>query len=58
VEGGVLAMGYPAGEPETMPLDLSGVLDRSDPRVRIRTNLAIYWDRIAYRGRRRTRRPS
>ena len=51
-------MGYPAGEPETMPLDLSGVLDRSDPRVRIRTNLAIYWDRIAYRGRRRTRRPS
>ena len=41
-------MGYPAGKTKTMPVDLSRVLDRSDPRVRIRTNLAIYWDRIAY----------
>jgi hypothetical protein len=31
-----------------MPVDLSTILDRSDPRVRIRTNLAIFWDRIAY----------
>jgi hypothetical protein len=31
-----------------MPIDLSGILDRADPRVRIRTNLEIYWDRIAY----------
>ncbi len=42
------AMGHPAGKTKTMPLDLSDVLDRNDPRVRIRTNLAIYWDRIAY----------
>jgi tetratricopeptide (TPR) repeat protein len=42
------AMGYPAGKTKTMPIDLSGVLDRADPRVRIRTNLEIYWDRIAY----------
>ncbi len=42
------AMGYPAGKTKTMPVDLSGILDREDPRVRIRTNLAIYWDRIAY----------
>jgi tetratricopeptide (TPR) repeat protein len=42
------AMGYPAGNTKTMPVDLSSVLDRRDPRVRIRTNLAIYWDRIAY----------
>jgi hypothetical protein len=42
------AMGYPAGKTKTMALDLSDVLDRSDPRVRIRTNLEIYWDRIAY----------
>ncbi|HEY3202634.1 MAG TPA: FG-GAP-like repeat-containing protein [Thermoanaerobaculia bacterium] len=42
------AMGYPAGKTKTMPVDLSDVLDRSDPRVRVRTNLAIYWDRIAY----------
>jgi hypothetical protein len=42
------AMGYPAGKTKTMALDLSEVLDREEPRVRIRTNLAIYWDRIAY----------
>ncbi len=42
------AMGYPAGKTKTMPIDLSAVLDRNDPRVRIRTNLEIYWDRIAY----------
>ena len=42
------AMGFPAGKTKTMPVDLSQVLDRSDPRVRIRTNLAIYWDRIVY----------
>ncbi|MGH9368825.1 MAG: CRTAC1 family protein, partial [Thermoanaerobaculia bacterium] len=42
------AMGYPAGKTKSMALDLSEVLDRRDPRLRIRTNLAIYWDRIAY----------
>ena len=42
------SMGYPAGKTKTMPVDLSGVLDRADPRVRIRTNLAIFWDRIFY----------
>jgi hypothetical protein len=48
MEDAIAAMGYPAGKTKTMPLDLSDVLDRSDPRVRIRTNLEIYWDRIAY----------
>lgn len=42
------SMGHPAGKTKTMPIDLSGVLNRRDPRVRIRTNLEIYWDRIAY----------
>ncbi|MEO8188759.1 MAG: FG-GAP-like repeat-containing protein [Acidobacteriota bacterium] len=42
------AMGYPAGKTKTMPVDLSAVLNRRDPRVRIRTNLAVYWDRVAY----------
>ena len=42
------SMGYPAGKTKTMPVDLSDVLDRADPRVRIRTNLAIFWDRIFY----------
>jgi tetratricopeptide (TPR) repeat protein len=41
-------MGYPAGKTKTMPVDLSAILDRADPRVRLRTNLAIFWDRIAY----------
>ena len=44
----IAAMGYPAGKTKTVPVDLSDVLDRRDPRVRIRTNLAIFWDRIAY----------
>lgn len=42
------AMGYPAGKTKTMPVDLSRILNRHDPRVRIRTNLEIYWDRILY----------
>jgi hypothetical protein len=41
-------MGYPAGKTKTIALDLSALLDRKDPRVRIRTNLQIYWDRIVY----------
>ncbi len=44
----IAPMGFPAGKTKAMPVDLSAVLDRSDPRVRIRTNLEIYWDRIAY----------
>ncbi len=42
------AMGYPAGKTKTMAVELSGLLRRGDPRVRIRTNLEIYWDRIVY----------
>ncbi len=42
------AMGYPAGKTKTVPVDLTGLLDLRDPRVRIRTNLAIFWDRIFY----------
>ena len=42
------SMGYPAGKTKTMPVDLSDVLNRRDPRVRIRTNLEISWDRVFY----------
>jgi tetratricopeptide (TPR) repeat protein len=42
------AMGYPAGKTKTMPVDLSGLFRPEDPRVRIRTDLAISWDRIFY----------
>ena len=44
----VPAMGYPIGKSKTIAVDLSRILDRQDPRVRIRTNLAIAWDRITY----------
>ncbi len=42
------AMGYPAGKTKTVPVDLSAVLNRRDPRVRIRTNLEISWDHVFY----------
>jgi hypothetical protein len=42
------AMGYPVGKTKTIPVDLSDVMNRGDPRVRIRTNLDISWDRVFY----------
>ena len=44
----IASMGYPAGKTKTVPVDLSRILDPRDPRVRIRTNLEISWDRIVY----------
>jgi tetratricopeptide (TPR) repeat protein len=40
------AMGFPAGKTKIMPLDLSGLVNPDDPRVRIRTSLEIWWDQI------------
>ena len=39
-------MGFPAGGPRTMTADLSGKLPPGTQRVRISTNLQIYWDSI------------
>jgi tetratricopeptide (TPR) repeat protein len=39
----VANLGYPAGFPRVMTYDVTGVLSRETPRVRIRTNLEIYW---------------
>ena len=37
-------VGFPSGKEKTVVVDLGGVLRREDPRVRIRTNMQIYWD--------------
>lgn len=39
-------MGYPAGLPKTMTVDLSGRFLSDSREVRIVTNMKIYWDRI------------
>jgi tetratricopeptide (TPR) repeat protein len=39
-------MGFPAGGPRTMTADLTGKLPRGTQKVRITTNLQIYWDSI------------
>ncbi len=39
-------LGFPAGGPRTMTADLSGRLPKNARRLRITTNLQIYWDNI------------
>jgi Flp pilus assembly protein TadD len=39
-------MGFPAGGPRTMTADLTGKLPRGTQRIRISTNLQVYWDNI------------
>ena len=39
-------MGFPAGLPRTITADLSGKLPMARTRIRITTNLQIYWDSI------------
>ncbi len=39
-------MGFPAGGPRTITVDLSERLPRGTQRIRISTNLQIYWDNI------------
>jgi tetratricopeptide (TPR) repeat protein len=39
-------MGFPAGGPRTMTADLTGKLPEGTRKIRITTNLQIYWDSI------------
>jgi tetratricopeptide (TPR) repeat protein len=39
-------MGFPAGGPRTMTADLTGKLPLGTQKIRITTNLQIYWDNI------------
>ena len=39
-------MGFPAGGPRTMTVDLSGKLPMGTRKIRLTTNLQIYWDNI------------
>jgi hypothetical protein len=39
-------MGFPAGLPRTIVVDLTGKLPPHVRRIRIRTNLQIYWDQV------------
>jgi Flp pilus assembly protein TadD len=40
-------IGFPVGRPQTVPVDLTGVLPRDADVVRIVTTMRVYWDRIA-----------
>lgn len=37
-------VGFPSGKDKTVVVDVSGVVPPEDPRVRIRTNMQVYWD--------------
>ncbi|MBI4574830.1 MAG: VCBS repeat-containing protein, partial [Planctomycetes bacterium] len=39
-------LGFPAGLTKTMTREVTGLWDPADPRLRIVTNLRIYWDRV------------
>ncbi len=39
-------MGFPAGLPRTIVVDLTGKLPQGTRRIRIKTNLQIYWDQV------------
>jgi len=41
-------LSFPMGKDKTIVADLSGKISTTDPRIRICTNMEIYWDQIFY----------
>ena len=41
-------LSFPMGKDKTIVVDLTGKIPTSDSRIRIRTNMEIYWDHIFY----------
>jgi len=39
-------VGFPAGKTKTMVIDLTDILNRKDPRLRIQSTLTLYWDSL------------
>jgi len=39
-------VGFPAGKTKTMVIDVTDIVNRDDPRIRIGSTLELYWDRI------------
>jgi len=39
-------VGFPAGKTKTMVLDVTAILKREDPRLRVASTLCLYWDSI------------
>lgn len=42
----VVEIGFPAGMPKVMTMDVSQLADGSPCKIRLRTNLQVYWDQI------------
>ena len=51
-------VGYPAGLNHTMTLDVTGKVLPGDRRIRISSNMEIYWDRICLATALAANRPS
>jgi hypothetical protein len=39
-------VGFPAGKTKTMVIDVTGLVDPADPRIRLFSTLRLYWDSI------------